>query len=474
MEYPRNWLWERFNLCNGEDAWLNLDIDRLRTHTALLYQKTQKNSILLLNVKSYYQFLGSFFVGVAKNCQIFLGNSQWKPQEWKQVLSIVKPDLIIHETDLEIISSSPSSLETETTIMIPTGGSSGNIRFVKHNWKTLSASVTGFSRHFETEKVNCFCLLPLYHVSGLMQLMRALLTDGNLIVYPYKTIETAWRNQDLPTLENLETFPQQDYFISLVPTQLQRLINFGAGHWLSQFKCVLLGGAPAWESLLETGRKYNIPIALTYGMTETASQIVTLKPDDFLAGNNSVGKVLPHTKISIRGEAGERLTKGKVGRIAIESESLGLSYYPDSDWNREEFVTDDLGYFDEENYLYIVGRNSRKIITGGENVFPDEVEAMILSIGLVTDVYVMGLEDQNWGEVISAIYVPKEDSITSSEIETKLKQYLSPYKIPKQWLAVKALPRNEQGKVNHRSVLSLWNNSRLGGVYETQHQSPKL
>lgn len=449
---------QQLNACTIEDALLTPYVNTLPTHTIQIYQKIQNKSILLLNPQSNYQFFAGFLAGIAKNCRIFLVNSQWQQQEWEQLLELINPHGIIWESGLEILSDATPSDEKQETednlIMVPTGGSSGKLRFVQHNWETLTASVTGFCCYFEQDTVNCFCMLPLYHVSGLMQFMRTFLTGGHLLLYPYKTLETAWRNQDLETMRYLENLSVQDYFLSLVPTQLQRLLNFGAGEWLSQFKTVLVGGAPPWESLLETARQYNIPIALTYGMTETASQVVTLKPNDFLAGNNSVGKVLPHAKILITGEEGEKLSTGEVGNVTIASESLGLGYYPDSNWNGEELITDDLGYFDQAGYLYMVGRNSRKIITGGENVFPSEVEAAILSTGLVTDVYVIGIADENWGEVVSAVYVPKDESVTISEIEEQLKQHLSRYKIPKQWIAVASIPRNEQGKVNRQLILN--------------------
>lgn len=438
-------LQKQFKVWTSEDSLPKPYADTFFTHTSRLYQKIQNKSILFLNTQNSYQFIAGFLVGIEKECKIFLGNPQWKQQEEKQVLEQVKPNFILNDKGLETITS--VTITKEAAIMIPTGGSSGNIRFVRHSWETLSASVKGFCQYFNQETVNCFCLLPLYHVSGLMQLMRSFLSGGHLFLDSYKTIETAWRDQDLETIQKLETFPQKEYFLSLVPTQLQRLLNYGAGNWLSQFKTVLLGGAPPWKSLLDTARAYNIPIALTYGMTETASQVVTLKPNDFLVGNYSVGQVLPHAKIWIIGETGEKLPTGEVGKITIQSQSLGLGYYGHSNWNREAFVTDDLGYFDGEGYLYIVGRNSRKIITGGENVFPDEVEVAILSTGLVRDVYVLGIEDENWGEVVTAFYVPKEEETTTREMIRQLKLNLSNYKIPKHWRCVREIPRNKQGKV---------------------------
>ncbi len=445
-----SWLMQQLKACQIQEEFSICSREVLVQKSQQIHSQIPQGVKILLKGKNDHQFLSSFLASVGKGCPVFVGNRQWQSQEWQEVFAAVNPDLLIEENVVEQLSFSHLNPNLMGNIMIPTGGSSGKIRFVKHNWKTLSASVTGFCHYFKQETVNCFCILPLYHVSGLMQFMRTFLTGGNLILYSYKRLEKAWQNQDIATLHQLQNIAQNNYFLSLVPTQLQRLLNYGAGNWLSQFKAVLLGGAPPWKSLLATARHYQVPIALTYGMTETASQVVTLQPDEFLAGNNSVGQVLPHANVLIKGEAGKELAPGKIGTITIQSQSLGLGYYSDPDWNPNRLITDDLGYFDTAGYLHIVGRQSRKIITGGENVFPDEVEAAILSTGLVTDVYVMGIRDQYWGEVVSAIYVPNNESMTIGNIKEQLKRSLSGYKIPKQWLAVDLIPRNEQGKVNRQ------------------------
>ncbi|MCZ0903636.1 AMP-binding protein, partial [Microcoleus sp. HI-ES] len=256
------------------------------------------------------------------------------------------------------------------TIMIPTGGSSGKIRFAIHTWETLTASVQGFQQYFQADKINSFCVLPLYHVSGLMQFMRSFTTKGKLAIQPFKELE----NGQICDIE------PEEFFISLVPTQLQRLLqNPDTANWLGRFHSVLLGGAPAWPELLETARNYQIKLAPSYGMTETASQIATLKPEDFLAGNNSSGQTLPHAQITIRSANGEILCDNQIGNIAVNAKSLALGYYPENFADRQYFQLDDLGFFDQNNYLNIVGRSSDKIITGGENVFPAEVEAVVRS-----------------------------------------------------------------------------------------------
>jgi O-succinylbenzoic acid--CoA ligase len=303
--------------------------------------------------------------------------------------------------------------------------------------------VQGFKEYFQLQQINSFCVLPLYHVSGLMQFMRSFTTGGKLAILPFKAIESG-------QILNLQ---ESEFFISLVPTQLQRLLqNPELTEWLSQFKTVLLGGAPAWNELLEKARFYHIRLAPTYGMTETASQIATLKPHDFLKGKVSSGKILPHVQIKIRNQQGEILNSNQIGNINIQTQSLALGYYPQTWKNHNYFQVDDLGYLDEQGYLNIVGRNSDKIITGGENIYPAEIESAIRATKMVMDVSVIGIPDKHWGQALTAIYIPKNSNTHTSEIQTLLKDKLSKFKIPKHWIPLQTLPHNAQGKINRQQL----------------------
>jgi O-succinylbenzoic acid--CoA ligase len=359
-----------------------------------------------------------------------------------------------------------------------------------HTWETLVASVQGFRQHFDVQPVNSLCVLPLYHVSGLMQFLRSLTSGGRFAIAPFKTLESG-------------TYPEiqpEEFFLSLVPTQLQRLLSgakissgavaesaseltSGKSHsafisphssvsveWLGRFKAILLGGAPAWDSLLEQARRDRLPLAPTYGMTETASQIATLKPAEFLQGMTGCGQILPHAHAIIGDTLGNSLPTGQIGRVRIRAQSLAWGYYPES-WQpakstphapslaaapavseTREFETDDLGYLDHQGYLHILGRSSDKIITGGENVFPAEVEAAIRATGLVQDVCVMGVNDRDWGQMVAAVYVPSRSDVNSAQMTLALASRLSRFKQPKRWLAVSQLPRNAQGKINREAV----------------------
>lgn len=423
----------------------------------------EASSKIFISEPTPSKFITSFIAAVAAGGQVFLCNPNWGKQEWEQVLKLVQPDIIfgttpvyqkflgvtLEKNDGMLINKPcmkpiPTDKSHETfpdnSIMIPTGGSSGKIKFAIHTWETLMASVGGFQKYFQLQQINSFCILPLYHVSGLMQLMRSFSSRGKLVILPsYKDIfqKTEW------------DINPKEFFISLVPTQLQSLLQNGkTAFCLSNFQTVLLGGAPAWQELFDIARKYQIKLAPTYGMTETASQVVTLKPEDFLAGNNSNGQILPHAQIIVKSETGEILGQNKVGNISIKAESLALGYYPDIFNNSESFETDDLGFFDGQGYLNIVGRRSQKIITGGENVFPVEVEAAILKTGLVTDVCVIGLPDKYWGEVVTAIYVDNDLEVTVEKLLAAIDGKLSKFKQPKYWVKVERLSRNSQGKIN--------------------------
>jgi o-succinylbenzoate---CoA ligase len=455
---------------------------------------------IILAEREPVRFLASFIAACAANCPVFLCNPDWRTQEWQQVFNLVKPDMILGIGNRELRMGSRDSQEKTTLspsspssplIMIPTGGSSGQIKFAIHTWETLTASVQGFTEYFQLKQVNSFCVLPLYHVSGLMQFMRSFTTGGKLAVLPFKAVEAG----------KILNIKQSKFFISLVPTQLQRLLqNLELTEWLSQFNTVLLGGAPAWSELLEKARFHRIRLALTYGMTETASQIATLKPDDFLGGKITSGQILPHAKVTIRNQQGEILNSNQIGNITIYAQSLALGYYPYfsrhlenlsptrgealifppslvgkgarglgfalvfpddaksegyypiARENQADFQVDDLGFLDNQGHLNIVGRNSDKIITGGENIYPAEIESAIQATQMVADICVIGIPDKHWGQALTAIYIPKQSDTSALKIQTLLKDKLSKFKIPKYWIPQQNLPRNSQGKINRQQL----------------------
>ena len=461
---PDNWLY------GIENQPFQESVEQLYIELIAFIQTSNTLPKIIIAESEPINFLAAFLAACAAKCQVFLCNPDWGENEWQQVFDLVQPDMILGKGERgrggrggqgEVLSSlsplsplsppSPYSLlptPYSPLIMIPTGGSSGQIKFAVHTWETLTASVGGFTQYFQVKQVNSVCVLPCYHVSGLMQFMRAFTTAGKLAILPFKQLESA---------EILNINPTE-FFISLVPTQLQRLLqNPLLINWLSQFEAVLVGGAPAWYELLEKARFYQIPLAPTYGMTETASQIVTLKPNDFKSGKIGCGQVLPHAQVLICNDNGDLLPANQIGNITIKTTSLMLGYYHQYIENNQlaisnNFKIDDVGYFDDYGYLNIIGRSSDKIITGGENVYPTEIEAAIRETEMVLDVCVIGIVDNDWGQAVTAVYVPKYANTSIFAIKTILKYKLCKFKIPKNWIAITDLPRNSQGKINRQKL----------------------
>ncbi|WP_162160903.1 AMP-binding protein [Leptolyngbya sp. PCC 6406] len=459
-------------------------------------------SILLVTADPL-EALAGFFAACCYPVHLWLGNPTWGQREWRQVLGQIGPaefwGTVPAGIRLPSLSSGTNALGSgdallpspaTTQIWIPTGGSSGDLRFACHDWTTLTASVAGFCQHFQAicprTAVTAYCVLPLYHVSGLMQALRCLVTGGQLWVQSFKELQQG------------EPLPGRADFLSLVPTQLQRLLTPGservvpqsrsmgtggtaAGRavlssdqgsgmepmgidperlaWLRGFTAILLGGGPPWPELLARSRVARLPLAPTYGMTETASQVATLLPSAFLAGNSSSGQALPHSHITIQSPEGEPLPPNTSGLITISAESLAGRYRHSAmaPLGRSltiavPFQPGDRGYLDAAGYLYVLGRQGNLIISGGEKVQPEEVEAALLATGQVVDVGVVGVPDGDWGSAIAVLWVPRNAAAAADPtlLKAALKGQLSPYKIPKHWLTCPELPRNAQGKLNRR------------------------
>jgi O-succinylbenzoic acid--CoA ligase len=398
------------------------------------------------------QGLAACLAAWSEGCTVVLANPCWGDSERQQLQALVTPDWN-HPMQLGL-KCYPCQVPGEQPgqILIPTGGSSGQIKFAVHSWETLMVSIQGFRAHFNLGPAHAYCVLPLVHVSGLMQALRVLASGGQLVLQPYSALKHGERLV-LPS----------GGFLSLVPTQLQDLLALGGKFlpWLRTFRAVLLGGAPAGRSLLDQAQAQAIPIALTYGMTETAAQVATLLPEEFLAGNRSSGKPLPHVTLTILNAQGQPQPPGQPGQVVIQASSLAQGYLrlppqgtPALAPAPSTLTTDDIGYLDGAGYLHIVGRNSTKIITGGENVFPEEVEATLLATGWVSDACVVGLPCDRWGQQLCAL-VTMDAAKTLKDLSECLRPLLAAYKLPKQWIVVSALPRTAQGKLSRPKALAL-------------------
>lgn len=337
----------------------------------------------------------------------------------------------------------PKSKKDQGWLCIPTGGSSGGLKFARHDERTLGAAVRGFCEHFNLEQVNVVDVLPPWHVSGLMARVRCAATNGRYLSWQWKMLEAG----EWPELSGEE-------IISLVPTQLQRLLSHKGGEaWLQRLKLIVIGGGPVWTALTEAARAAKLPVVLSYGMTETAAMVAAQTVAEFESGDLSSGRALPHARIEIYDEKTEKiLTNGGAGNVRISGDSVMRGYYGDMELYGS-FRTADRGSLDADLHLHISGRRDDVVITGGEKVSPIEVESVLRTLGIFTDVAVTSLPHPEWGEELVACYV--------GELEVDFDQvsqsHLVRHQRPKRYIALSETewPRNAQGKLNRAELQRL-------------------
>ena len=239
---------------------------------------------------------------------------------------------------------------------------------------------------------------------------------------------------------------------------LQRLLEANAGgFWPPSLRCVLLGGSAALPGLIEESVRRGIPIAPTYGLTEATSQVTTLLPDETPRKPGSSGVPLPLTEVRIVAQAGVA-PPGEVGEIEIRGPALFAGYIHDQlqgshDLNDGWFRTGDAGYLDSDGYLYIVDRRDDLIVSGGENVYPAEIERVLRQHPSVLDAGVIGVGDESWGSRPLAAVVWRGDlDRASADLLDHCRQHLPGYKIPDRFLFLSELPRSPSGKLLRRTL----------------------
>lgn len=334
----------------------------------------------------------------------------------------------------------------EPAILVRTGGTTGRIRWARHTWDTLTAAADGFLGFFGEAAASAVNVLPLYHVGGLMSVVRAMRGGGVVRPADYRTIGSS-------------TGIPAGFTVSLVPTQLHRLLEDPAAvHALRPAGRILLGGARADSKLLAAARRAGLPVAPCYGMTETGALVLALTPERFLAGDPGVGRALPHVELVWQAAPVRPELPAGVRRLGIRSPSLCHGYWPASEnegFSRDPWWTPDLAVPSPGGDVEIVGRIDRVIISGGENVDAERVEAVLRSFPGVTAVAVIGLPDADWGERVVAV-AETGDAFDSARWHAFLRKNLAPAERPKALAEVEALPRTAMGKPDLQAMRRLF------------------
>lgn len=337
---------------------------------------------------------------------------------------------------------------SRTATIMYTSGTTGKPKAVmqtigNHFWSAVGSALNlGLRDH---DKWLCF--MPLFHISGLSILFRS-------VIYGMETV--LQRGFD-PVQANEAIQNQGVTICSVVTNTLKRMLeDLGEeDSYPEHFRCMLLGGGSAPMALLKKLTAKNIPVFQTYGMTETCSQIVTLAPEDAKRKLGSAGKPLLPCDIKIIVD-GSIADYGTPGEIAVKGPNVTPGYLhgraPEA-FKDGWFYTGDIGYMDEEGYLFVVDRRSDLIISGGENIYPAEIESVLSEHPAIKEAGVSGIHDDQWGAVPAAAIVPVLGShLDSREVIQFCESRLAGYKIPKKVVMVNELPRNASNKLMRKEL----------------------
>ena len=322
------------------------------------------------------------------------------------------------------------------TIMY-TSGTTGLPKAVGHtygnHWWSAISSGLNLGIHADDKWLSP---LPMYHVGGSSVFIKSIIYGMSVYLLPHynkERLSNVLHEKEI-TIASLVTLMLADYLDSLEGQTSP-----------AKLRAILLGGGSVPETLLNKAKDKKIPLFQSYGMTETSSQIATLSPTDNIRKLGSAGKPLMPAEVKVNAKTNE------IGEVLVKGPMVISNYFNNEEATAESFKegwlkTGDLGYLDEENFLYIVDRRSDLIISGGENIYPTEIENTLLNHDNIKEVAVVKKTDDKFGYVPAAFIVLKNKNY-KPDFSSYLKDSLAKYKQPKEYIFIDELPRTASNKV---------------------------
>jgi len=339
----------------------------------------------------------------------------------------------------------PSAFTSRCATVMFTSGVSGTPKGAMLSHDALIASAAASAANLGWRPYDRWVLcLPLCHVGGLSVLTRCLLAGQCVILTasadPHEVRDAISRHGGT--------------MLSVVPTVLERLLAIDNKNSLASLRAILVGGAASSAAMMEECDRRRIAALRTYGLTEACSQVASESPDRPAGLRRSCGRALPGIGVRVVNNAGADTAPGETGRILISGPALMDGYLnqpPLAD--RSEFDTGDTGWIDDRDELHVTGRADDTIITGGENVYPLEVEAVISQHPAVSDCVVFGVYDPQWGQAVAAALVIKNGSdFNDRALQEFCVQHLSSFRRPRRIALWEAFPLLGGGKIDRRRV----------------------
>ncbi len=350
------------------------------------------------------------------------------------------------QPEFEIVDRDPQDIAA----ILYTGGTTGipkGAMLSHENLRTSAGNVAHYERSSEKDRALCF--LPLNHVFAQVHITHSLVyCGGSLVMQPAFDLNKA--------LEAIERFQVTNFYA--VPTIYIRLLELeNLDQKLRSVRyCFSAAASMASEVMREWKARTGLDIYESYGMTESAAMVTYNHYDRHVIG--SVGTPVDRVDVQIRDYNGQLLGPAQEGEICICGPNITRGYLNNPKETKaafwgEWYRSGDIGYFDENGYLFIVDRLKDMIISGGENVYPREVEELLYARPEIQECAVVGLPDKEFGERVTAfIVLQKGQRLNPKNLKSFLKTHLAGFKVPKEFITVGELPKSPAGKILKREI----------------------
>ncbi|MGE7943842.1 class I adenylate-forming enzyme family protein [Lysinibacillus xylanilyticus] len=480
MFVEQAWILKRASLTPKRIALVNLETQEQWTYQQLTEEITkwscfferqnlQAGSRVAVFSKNHIQLLAIVFACGFRGLIYVPLNWRMSTKELNDILTDATPSLLLYDEEMNcplfLENMHPLRLANEVGalnikevdlndpwFMIYTGGTTGKAKGVVLSFNSINWNAINTIISWGLNDTDCTLnYMPLFHTGGLNALCIPLLMAGGTVVIGDKfDAETA-----------LKAINQYKATISLfVPTMYQAMIatDYFKESNFPSVKVFLSGGAPCPYPIYDEFYKKGLFFKEGYGLTEAGPNNFYISREDAYLKKGAVGKSMQFNEAKIINNAGESCAPNEVGELLVRGKHMFRFY-----WNNQQetekimhdgwLKTGDLAMMDEDGDFYIVGRSKEMIISGGENVYPQEVEQCILRHQQVQEVAVIGVADEYWGEIVTAIIACKDqgDSIIE-DIKEICSKHLGRYKIPKKIIFIDELPKTSVGKIDKKAL----------------------